>query len=913
MRNFKWSKALAGCLATVMAVSLMPADKILAEGEETQKKNTSSVVDASSLNVNVDFYDYNIREYKGETVDKDNKIALNAYQKELVSGSSITADQLFLFGGDRSKAETGSHNVWTGSGRAQYQGIVKDTLDANGDLLFNKDAGIYSVNIFPQEGDTELEEAGVVETYYNTNFQFLYKDGTYQYDSTEHASYSLTKGHDGNGVLQTDLEKPGPYFKSGTGTYGNHYGFFPLNNAIGEKHQASPDSRHHMFGMKMELAFFMPENGTVEKEPGSDEMSDMIFRFSGDDDVWVFVDGHLALDLGGIHDTVDGEINFATGDIIYEKPATGGLKTNVTNIYDAYNIDQTAFSEHTLTMFYLERGEYDSNCKITFNIPTVVSKDDISITKKVENVPEGNTDTYDFKLLYGSEPNKLNHVYEGNYKVYDSTSAYVEDRETKDGLITLAAGETAVIDRNVVKMNHYYVVQEVSETERYLSSWITTGEISANSNSGDGKQTNALVRNAKNPSGSHIEFTNRYRTLTKLSLKKEVDTNAYSGEAFAFRVTIGDETYNVSLKDGETKVFEGIPEETTYTITEIITKGAIYTTPDASVDNEPKDVKYVDSEYISDISSWYRLEGKIGEDLKEGEVTEVVYINHAPEVTRTPDIPETATPEVTGTPDIPETATPEVTGTPDITETAIPKVTETPKVTKPTRKPSVPEITPKVVETPNSTPVVTEEPQTEIPQTEKPEEEVPATEVPVTKESDIPATKAPTVVETEKPSVDVIETKVPVTEIPQTEKPQDVVVTTPADDSVVIDTPDVPSNPMVTTTNAPVITSKPTSTEAPYQVMDDDMDVPNNPVVESATKATKKPDGTATPKATKKAIKKTDKDGTIVEDEIPGELPQTGGIGTFAKGTVGFGWLIVVPILVAAGEIFLIARKRNKK
>ena len=343
MKKFGWSKLLAGCLTAVMTVSLMPADKIFAEGKEENENQTeavSSVVDASSLNVDVDFYDYNIKEYKGKTVDEDTRIALNAYQKELVSGSSISADQLFLFGGDRTKDQTGSHNVWTGYARAQYQGIVKDTLDANGDLVFNEDAGIYSVNIFPQEGDTTLEDVGVVETYYNTNFQFLYEDGTYQYDSAKHASYGLTKGADGNGVLQTDLTNPGPYFSKGTGTYSNHYGFFPLNDATGDNYQASPDNRHHMFGMKMELAFFMPEDGKVENEEGSDEKRDMVFQFSGDDDVWVFVDGHLALDLGGIHDTVDGEINFATGKVTYEKYTSGGIKTSVTNIYDAYDIDQ---------------------------------------------------------------------------------------------------------------------------------------------------------------------------------------------------------------------------------------------------------------------------------------------------------------------------------------------------------------------------------------------------------------------------------------------------------------------------------------------------------------------------------------------------------------------------------------------
>lgn len=891
MKKLRWAKVCACCLTAVMTVSLMPMGKIFAEGKEVNEDAitaNSSVVDASSLNVNVDFYDYNIKEYKGKMVDEDTKIALNAYQKELVSGSGIGVDELFLFGGDRTVAEAGTHNVWTGWGRAQYQGIVKNTLDSDGDLIFNEDAGIYSVNIFPQEGDTTLEDAGVIETYYNTNFQFLYEDGTYQYDSAKHASYGLTKDADGNGVLQTDLTKPGPCFSKGVGTNSNKYGFFPFNKATGEEHQAVENDRHHMFGMKMELEFFMPEDGKVETESNSGKKSDMVFQFSGDDDVWVFVDGHLALDLGGIHDTVDGEINFATGKVTYEKATTGGIKTSVKNIYDAYGIDQSAFSEHTLTMFYLERGEYDSNCKITFNIPTIVTNDDISITKKVQNAPEGNADTYDFKLLYGQEKNKLTKVYEGIYKVYDSSNVFVEERQTKDGLITLAAGETAVIDKDVVKLNQYYMVQEVNTTARYLSSWITTGEVSENTNSGDGKQTNVLVRNAENPSGSHIEFTNYYRALTQLSLKKIVDSSAYAGEGFEFRVTIGTETYHVALKDGETKVFEDVPMGMPYTITEVITAGSIYTTPDATIGGEETQVDKV--------NSWYRVEGVTGTDLEEGAVTEIVYTNHGTNVTATPEV--TKTPEVTATPEV--TKTPEVTGTPEATKT--PEVTGTPKVTK---TPSIPNIptrttTPSVTKTPGAeeTPAptdapVTEVPETEVPATKEPEEETTETKVPE-QETENLATQLPT-------------TNAPEVEIPKTDKPQDVQAT-PTADTIVVDTPNIPANPVETKTptaiEASSVTEIPVETEEPYEVVEDDTDIPNDPVKSNKKK---------TPKATTKPEEQSDQSGTIVEDNIPGELPQTGEIGVFAKEKAGYRWLIIVPILLAAGGIFVWERKRYKK
>lgn len=811
MKKLKWSKVLAGCLTAAMTVSLVPTGSILAEGEAVKKDGGYSVVDASALNVDVDFYDYNITTYKGKEVDKD-KIALNAYQKEtfvtgdVASGSGITEKNLFLFGGDRTDdGKTGLQNIWTTFFRtSQYQGIVKDSLDENGNLVFNNEAGIYSVNIFPQEGETELEEAGVVETYYNTNFQFLNEDGTYQYDSSKHASYGLHK-EKGKNVLYTDLTKPGPSFtKDGNGPGKGHkeYGFFPFNNVEEGSYKADPDSRHHMFGMKMELDFYMPENGEVELESDSSKKNPMVFEFSGDDDVWVFVDGHLVLDLGGIHDATGGKINFKDGQVTYTGNNSSGVPTKVKNIYNAYSdIDQSAYSEHTLTMFYLERGEYDSNCKITFNIPTVVTNEDISITKKVENAPENNTDTYDFKLLYGNDIDNLTKVYKGTYQLYDSSKAYLKDVETKkDGVITLAAGETAVIDKDKIKGCRYYMVQEINTTEEYDTSWIVTGE---NGTAGDGEQTKVMEKNSDN-SGSHIEFTNEYH----------------------------------------------IPEPT-----------------------------------------------------------------QTPEVTTAPGI--TATPEVTTSPEA--TQTPEVTGTPEQTDK--PKVTATPFVTKtpPTstgnpagRKTPVPQTNAPNTETPTTKAPETEVPATKVPTTSAPETEIPTTKAP---ETETPVTKVP---ETETPSTKVPNTKVPTTKVPEVEIPdgdipQDAPATAsvaPKNTPVVIVTSDIPSNPSVTVTNQPVGDEAPATTEVPSQVVDEDTDFPGDP----AGVSTKKPQRTPDEKDTPKTTKKPDKTGTIIEDDIPGELPQTGGIGVFEKKTASDRWLIVVPVLLfAAGSVSVLVRRKKRK
>ena len=841
MKNSMWKRAIAACLTVVVVMILVVSGKSLTKKEHVsthkEEKSYSGNVAASALNVSVDFYDYNIKTYKGKEVDKNTKIALNAYALEkITSGTSITADQVFLFGGDRRKGETGAQNVWTGYGKSQYQGIVKKQLDANGNLQFNDAAGIYGVNMFPAQGDHSVDT--VVDSYYNANFQFLDENGTYIYDSAKFAAYNLKKVNETESTLTIDTTKAGPYFSKGTGTFQNHYGFFPFNT-VEEGTINAEEARHHMFGMKMELDFYMPEDGRIVTEDETRE-EDMVFKFCGDDDVWVFIDGNLALDLGGIHDTVGGEINFATGDVTYEKVAAGGIKTDVKNIYDAYpEIKKDAFSEHTLTMFYLERGEYDSNCKITFNIPTILINDDISITKKVADAPEDNNDTYDFTLYTGQDKDNLTDVYTGKYKVYDKENVFIGERRATSGVITLKADETAVIKRTNVALGQYYMVKENADADRYTTSWFSTGDDS-NASSGMGTQTDVLVRNQEHPKGSHIEFTNKYRTFTSLSLKKLVDAAGYDGEAFTFVVTIGEETYDVTLKDGEERIFNHIPKGTAYKIVEVLTPGAIYTTPDAQVDGQLVDVK-------KETVSGYAISGVMKEDMEEGFVTKVVYTNHGEK--------ETATPNVTATPDTTPSNTPNSIVTNAPTET--PKPTDTPVVTE------APTDTPKVTETP----IVTAEP------TKEPTEEPTVTATPVDTEN--PA-NTPEVTET--PSVSQVPTEAPEIDIPEETK-----------------VPGAPPLPQETIVE---------ETKAPEDIIPDE-DVPANPVHTATAAPTKKP-------TTSNRNQDTPDDETIVVDEVPSQLPQTGGIGKLMQehkaATI---WILLLPIVSIVGIAYIVERRKE--
>lgn len=128
------------------------------------------------------------------------------------------------------------------------------------------------------------------------------------------------------------------------------------------------------FGMRMDVEFQLTEDGTIN------ESTPMEFSFSGDDDVWVFIDGQLALDLGGLHSRRGGTINFESKEVTYdgnytsvagEKPSTDFLKS-------------LEAGTHTLTMYYLERGGDASNCEIKFNL-LVINREGTLEFEKVDS------------------------------------------------------------------------------------------------------------------------------------------------------------------------------------------------------------------------------------------------------------------------------------------------------------------------------------------------------------------------------------------------------------------------------------------------------------------------------------------------------------------------------------------------
>ena len=210
--------------------------------------------------------------------------------------------------------------------------------------------------------------------------------------------------------------------KDGNKTVSTDYGFFPFNETATSK---NANTYNYGYGAKLEIPFTLTSDGTVKD---NDNKSVPIrFYFSGDDDVWVFIDNKLVLDIGGAHGKVSGVLEFdkkegnAANTITSyvsqvkknnkdsddfgssTKNSVKNIKytplSNNENYYKASTVEipNLYTGEHTLTMYYMERGMWESNMAIAFNFP---DHNELQVEKKVEL---GDVTDEEFKACFTSQ------------------------------------------------------------------------------------------------------------------------------------------------------------------------------------------------------------------------------------------------------------------------------------------------------------------------------------------------------------------------------------------------------------------------------------------------------------------------------------------------------------------------------
>ena len=358
------------------------------------------------------FYDYTVKAGSDYSINQQSN-----YGKNKDSNNKLTmgeAKQNYQNYGYNWKKDGLSVNTWTGSD-AVIKGLLKG-LDADGNVEFNyPDPGFFT--------NSDLLAGNSTDNY----LRKVYRDYTLNFDRSGD-TYTLTGVTDGNGTNVTEqynLDKNG---KSGAD-------FFPLDSVRSSYEKAytrkvdsqlTEDNKIHnyYFGMRYDIKFKL-----------GDYIGPLSYSFTGDDDMWVVLDGkQVVIDLGGIH-------NAATSTVDLWKYLTNQDKTQLT--------DEQKKAEHTLTILYMERGAGASNCYMNFTIPNA----------KISQVTTDALGTLTF--------NKVNK--DGTGLSGASFALYTDEDCTTQLETATSVGKTGTVTFDRLRAGTYYL-KEIQAPEGYVLS-----------------------------------------------------------------------------------------------------------------------------------------------------------------------------------------------------------------------------------------------------------------------------------------------------------------------------------------------------------------------------------------------------------------------------------------------------------
>lgn len=518
---------------------------------------------------------------------------------------------------------------YTGS-NAVTQNLVQRGLEngypvANG--YDNNDIGTSLKGLF--DGTWNQVISNTYVTGLNHLFSYDSSTRTYSYDSDKNYAYydiDDTRNTEKNFIVYARNKYKG-------GGKRNVASFMPYSSWDDDT-----DQNKFSFGMMISFEFLQPKNGKINGQ-------DMEFSFSGDDDVWVFIDNKLVLDLGGIHERATGSINFANGEVY----VNGSRNTTLKNVFSSDSNTFADYTSHSLKFFYMERGRGDSNCSIKFNLPPRPTNS-IEIVKSLANSDKEKYTSADFQFKAyledeeerNQDPVQYNAIPEGTpYRVKKNDSLTDEVRYVgENNIFTLKAGESAVFE-GIDSGLRFYAEEVGILSDQFDRVDITDWEVTYHDLDGNLVETSEgkvsektktyLARSKVKTAGNaaRVEFKNtcNVNNLRKLRITKKMN-GLSTTDKFSFQVYLTgqnrqfipyDGGYEVIHKDGTSVSREGNPQgiirdvapDETIVIDQILS-GTEFKVNEIELDNSryEKPIKEVEKE-IRDAGTVTDSDGKI--------------------------------------------------------------------------------------------------------------------------------------------------------------------------------------------------------------------------------------------------------------------------------------------------------------
>lgn len=475
--------------------------------EETSRKKN----DVPTKNFKANAVNYNTQYDLGGNVTNKFNTYLNdlydkAYANPLFFGyvdpktTEVAGNQNFRIQDNLAMRHDDNHAYY-----ASVQGLAGNTLSStskneNGCGYLLTADGSGNMPLFDYDKLKLKSNSNVASNVYE-GLNFPFNESTFNGITT----YSYDSFTDKNRVIDVDGDFKVDKYSNATVGNDKGVGFFPFDNSDSTK-----NANKYGFGTEFDIDFYMSETGKLTDADGNGK--DITFNFSGDDDVWVYVDGVLVLDLGGAHKVSSGSINFSTMKVIYKAAVdssdninnrTADPKTNDTyateekyvttvdlaKIFKANGAEfnnKNSSKKHTLQMFYMERGSFDSNCSISFNLPQntgLLVRNDVnfdSVNPGLKDATMGiaNKDYFSYMIenkyasdaeftkltgMYGTLPNKTtSNILNNNGNFTFGTSNPLYPIVTTDNII-----------RRVVNGTTYYLAVKNGSGNSCNSYWST--------------------------------------------------------------------------------------------------------------------------------------------------------------------------------------------------------------------------------------------------------------------------------------------------------------------------------------------------------------------------------------------------------------------------------------------------------